>query len=222
VKLRGSARILKCKAIFSVRVSVGAFNGLNDDGRPTAVLLHLQHAFEMLLKAALRQKRVPVFDKVTGRSIGFESAIRQAQQPSGIKLTEEEAGTLRAIDAMRDDEQHWYNEVDEGILYVHARAAITLINDLLQRVFDEHLAEPAHDFDVLVDREYQHAPATRRRLVKVGGRVLSVFPASRQRGAHLIDAPTRARRAFERRIYALIALVDASRTTPPDAGSAGT
>jgi AcrR family transcriptional regulator len=37
----------------------------------------------------------------------------------------------------------------------------------------------------------------------------------------LIDAPTRARRAFERRMEALIALVDASRTTPADAASTG-
>jgi hypothetical protein len=166
VKLRSSARILKRKAVSSLRVSVGAFNGVSDEGRATTVLLHLQHAFEMLLKSALNHKRVPVFDKKTGRSIGFESAIRQAQQTDGIKLTEEEAGTLRAIDAMRDDEQHWYNEVDEGILYVHARAAITLFDDLLQRVFNEHLAEhlplrvlplsteAPQDFDFLVDREY--------------------------------------------------------------------
>jgi hypothetical protein len=134
VKLRSSARILKRKAVSSLRVSVGVFNGVSDEGRATTVLLHLQHAFEMLLKSALNQNRVPVFDRKTGRSIGFESAIRQAQQAAGIKLTEEEAGTLRAIDVMRDDEQHWYNEVDEGILYVHARAAITLFDDLLQRV----------------------------------------------------------------------------------------
>jgi hypothetical protein len=166
VKLRSSVRTPKRKAVSSLRVSVGAFNGVSDEGRATTVLLHLQHAFEMLLKSALNQKRVPVFDRKTGRSIGFESAIRQAQQTDGIKLTEEEAGTLRAIDAMRDDEQHWYNEVDEGILYVHARAAITLFDDLLQRVFDEHLAghlprrvlplstEAPQDFDFLVDREY--------------------------------------------------------------------
>jgi hypothetical protein len=120
----------------------------------------------MLLKSALHQRRVPVFDNKTGRSIGFEAAIRQAQQTNGIKLTEEEAGTLRAIDAMRDDEQHWYNEVDEGILYMHARAAITLYDDLLDRAFGEKLAEhlplrvlplstePPQDFDLLVDREY--------------------------------------------------------------------
>jgi hypothetical protein len=175
VKLRSSARILKRKAVSSLRVSVGAFNRVSDEGRATTVLLHLQHAFEMLLKSALNHKRVPVFDKKTGRSIGFESAIHQAQQTDGIKLTEEEAGTLRAIDAMRDDEQHWYNEVDEGILYVHARAAITLFDDLLQRVFNEHLAEhlplrvlplsteAPQDFDFLVDRECKDRRITQAR-----------------------------------------------------------
>jgi hypothetical protein len=106
VKLRSSARILKRKAVSSLRVSVAAFNGVSDEGRATTVLLHLQHAFEMLLKSALNQRRIAVFDKQTGRSIGFESAVRQAQQTDGIKLTEEEAGALRAIDALRDDEQH--------------------------------------------------------------------------------------------------------------------
>lgn len=120
----------------------------------------------MLLKAALNQKQVSVFDKSTGRSIGFEAVIRQSEQTAGIKLNPEEAGTLRAIDAMRDDEQHWYNDVDEALLYVHLRAAVTLFDDLLQRVFGEHLTdhlprrilpvstEPPQDFQVLIDREY--------------------------------------------------------------------
>lgn len=167
MKLRSSARILKRKAVASLRASIGSFNGLSDEGRTTTVLLHLQHSFEMLLKAALNQKQVTLFDKKTGRSISFEAAVKQAQQTADIKLTDEEAGTLRTIDAMRDDEQHWYNEVDEGILYVHARAAVTLFDDLLQRVFDEPLAEhlplrvlpvsteAPQDFQLLVDREYK-------------------------------------------------------------------
>jgi hypothetical protein len=36
------------KAISSIRASMTAFNSPHDDGRVTAVLLHLQHAFEML------------------------------------------------------------------------------------------------------------------------------------------------------------------------------
>ena len=73
--------------------------------------------------------------RLRGVLSGSNPRIRyKHEQTSGIKLTQEEAGTLRAIDAMRNDEQHWYNEVDEGILYVHARAAITLFDDLLQRI----------------------------------------------------------------------------------------
>jgi hypothetical protein len=166
MKLRSSARILKKKAVASFRRSVSAFNSVEDEGRVTTVLLHAQHAFEMLLKAALNQKQIDVFDKSTGRSIGFEAVVRQSIQTVGIKLTDEEAGTLRAIDALRDDEQHWYNEVDEAILYVHLRAAVTLFDDLLNRVFSERLVEhlprrilpvstePPQEFQVLVDREY--------------------------------------------------------------------
>ncbi len=73
------------------------------------MLLHLQHAFEMLLKAVLVQTGKPVFDQATGRSVGFERCIGLAVSDDTVKLPETDAGTLRAIDAMRDDEQHWFN-----------------------------------------------------------------------------------------------------------------
>ena len=93
-----------------MRSAMAAFNSPDDDGRATGVLLHLQHAFEMLLKAALVQGGVRVMDKTTGRSISFEQSVRQAQQAARIRVKDDEAGTLRAIDALRDDEQHWFNE----------------------------------------------------------------------------------------------------------------
>jgi hypothetical protein len=62
----------------------------------TQVLLSLQHSFEMLLKAVLVQQGVRVFDKELGRSIGFEACLRQAANNSWIKLTDAEAGTVRA------------------------------------------------------------------------------------------------------------------------------
>lgn len=49
----------------------------------------------MLLKAALEAKKVPVFDKRSGKSISLESAIRKCQQAEGIKLSDEEAGSIR-------------------------------------------------------------------------------------------------------------------------------
>jgi len=162
-----SARILKHKALASVRASIAAFNGFEEDGRVTEVLLRMQHAFEMLLKAALNAQNVSVFDKSTGRSVGVDRAINLAQGDAKIKLTDDEAGLIRAIDAMRDDEQHWYTSVDEGILYMHVRASVTLFDDLLSRVFNERLgshipkrvlpigAEPPKDFQLLVDEAFE-------------------------------------------------------------------
>ena len=148
-----------------MRSAMTAFNSLEEGGRATRVLLHLQHSFEMLLKAALVQDKQAVFDKRTGRSITFEKCVNLGQAKP-IALTAEEQGTLRTIDAMRDEEQHWYSVVDEGLLYLYARAGVTLFDDLLSRVFGERLAdqmplrvlpvgtEPPQDFQTLVDREY--------------------------------------------------------------------
>jgi hypothetical protein len=84
-----------------------------------------------------------------------------------IKLSEADAGTLRAIDALRDEEQHWFGEVSEQILYLHVRAGVTLFDDLLQRVFGERLAgllpervlpvsaDPPQDLQLLLDDEYR-------------------------------------------------------------------
>ena len=166
MKLKQEARVLRKKALSSLTAATTALNSPVDDGRVTLVLLSLQHAFEMLLKAALVQNGVSVFDKKLGRSLGFEKCVNLAEGNSAIKVTKDEAGTLRTIDAMRDDEQHWFNEVSEQLLYVHARAAITLFDELLQRVFGEHLADylptrvlpistdPPRDLDVLIDEEY--------------------------------------------------------------------
>lgn len=163
-----NVRVLRSKAIASLRTGVSAFNGLDNDGRTTVVLLSLQHSFEMLLKAILEAKKDKgVFDKRSQKSISLDKAINRCQQIEGVKLTDEEAGVIRHLDAMRDAEQHWHLVVDEGLLYHNARATVTLFDDLLQRVFSEHLskyipsrvlpisAEAPMALDLLVDREFQ-------------------------------------------------------------------
>jgi hypothetical protein len=166
MRLRQETRVLKRKALSSLITATEAFNSPHDEGRVTQVLLHLQHAFEMLLKAALVQAGVSVFDRKTGRSIGFDKCVNLAMGDDTIKLSEADAGTLRAIDAMRDDEQHWFNEVPEQLLYLHARAGVTLFDELLQRVFGDRLADhlpvrvlpistdPPQDLAILLDEEY--------------------------------------------------------------------
>lgn len=178
MRLRQEARVLKRKALVSLTTAAEAFNSPRDEGRVTRVLLHLQHCFEMLLKAALVQARVPVFDRTSGRSLGFESCLRLAVSNAVIKLSEADAGTLRAIDAMRDDEQHWFNEVSEQLLYLHVRAGVTLFDDILQRAFNEPLAallparvlpvsaDPPRDLGLLLDDEFSQI----RQLLRPGRR----------------------------------------------------
>jgi hypothetical protein len=166
MNLKQGARVLKRKALSSLITAMEAFNSPRDDGRATRVLLHLQHSFEMLLKAALVQTGISVFDQKTGRSEGFGRCVNLAMGADSIKLSDTDAGTLRAIDAMRDDEQHWFNEVSEQLLYLHARAGVTLFDDLLQRAFGDRLAEflpvrvlpvsaaPPQDLAIILDEEY--------------------------------------------------------------------
>ena len=176
MKLRREARTLKGKALCSLRRGVSAFNSYEEDGRMTAVLLHLQHAAEMLLKAMLVQKGVRVFDASKQTSIGFEKCVNLAA--AHCKLEPSEAGLLRALDAMRDAEQHWMIVVSEDALFLHARGFVTTFDDLLKRSLDDTLADhlPARvlpistqmpvGFDALVDREY----STIRELLKPGKR----------------------------------------------------
>jgi hypothetical protein len=92
MKLRQQARVLKRKALTSFITAAEAFNSPRDDGRVTKVLLHLQHSFEMLLKAALVQTRKPVFE-ASGRSITLERCIGLAMSDDTINLSEADAGT---------------------------------------------------------------------------------------------------------------------------------
>jgi hypothetical protein len=170
------ARLLRAKALASLRRCARAFNDFDDDGRVSTVLLHLQHSFEMLLKAALVEKNVRVFDKRKGRSVGFDKTVNLSSEQ--LELTPEQSGLLRAIDALRDDEQHFLGELNEGLLYLHVRAGVTLFADVLEKQFKEQLADhlpnrvlpistdPPADLDVLIDEQY----AQIKRLLQPGKR----------------------------------------------------
>jgi len=164
MKLKREARTLKAKAIASLKRGLEAFNNHDDEGRPEVVLLMLQHASEMLIKALLVQKGHDVFDKEKGTSIGIEKALNVAQSQGWMKAPQ--AGPIRAVDAMRDQAQHWMIVVPEDTLYINARALITVLDEVLNEHFQDSLADnlpirvlplstqPLPEFLVLVNREY--------------------------------------------------------------------
>ena len=163
-KLRREAKTLKVKALQSLRRGIECFNSFDEEGRITTTLLHLQHSGEMLLKAVLVQNQQPVFDKKQGTAIGFERCVNLCKSHCG--LSDGEAGALRTIDSMRDAAQHWIIYVDEELLFLHARAFITVFDDVVKRSLFTSLAEhiparvlplssnPPSSFDLLVDRQF--------------------------------------------------------------------
>jgi len=61
--------VLHNKAVASLVTAMTAFNSPVDTGRTTHVLLHLQHAFEMLLKAALSARVLDVNQHSVERAV---------------------------------------------------------------------------------------------------------------------------------------------------------
>lgn len=196
MKLRREARTLKQKALSSLRRGIVAFNDYDDDGRVTTVLLHFQHTCEMLLKAALIQKRVNIFDG-SGRTFSLEKCASLAKQH--CEVTEGEAGLMRAIDSLRNAEQHWILWTDEDVFYLHARGLITAVDDILKRSFDDDLSshlpvrvlpvstQAPKDIDFIVDREFKKigdllAPGRRAR-DEARGRIRALLAME----SHVVD-----------------------------------
>jgi hypothetical protein len=164
VKLRREARTLKQKALSSLRRGLVSFNDFDEDGRVTTVLLYFQHGCEMLLKAALVQQRINIFDG-SGRTFSLERCATLAKQYCNV--TEGEAGLIRAVDSLRNAEQHWILWADEDVLYLHARGLVTAFDDILKRLFEDDLSrhlptrilpvstQVPKDIQFIIDREFK-------------------------------------------------------------------
>ncbi|WP_439660583.1 DUF3644 domain-containing protein [Lentzea sp. HUAS TT2] len=145
--MKKEARLLKEKSLSSLTLSVEHFNRPWDTGRTDAVLMLLDHSFEMLLKAAILHRGGRIRDPGEKNTIGFDQCVRRALSTDVIQfLTEEQALTLQSINGLRDAAQHHLVDISEGHLYLQAQSGITLYRDLLKLVFQEELR------DVLPDR----------------------------------------------------------------------
>jgi len=155
---------LKKRAINSLVLAIELFNRPHDDGRAESVLMLLHHAFEMLLKAIIKDKTGTVHAKGEKYSYGFDKCLEVAQNEIKV-ISADERATLSILDAHRDTAVHYYQEVSEELLYLQAQAAVTLFDDLLHRTFGYRLADcipqrvlpvstrPPKDLQMLIDSE---------------------------------------------------------------------
>src|ERR1700738_4074950 len=105
--MKREATLLLKKATDSLILAIEHFNRPIDLGRVSAVLIMLDHAFEMLLKAALLHRGGRIREPRKRETLGFDMCIRKGLSEGPIKfLTEEQAITLQTINGLRDAAQH--------------------------------------------------------------------------------------------------------------------
>lgn len=138
--MRKEVRQLRAKAVNSLVLSIDHFNRPWDRGRTEAVLILLDHSFEMLLKAAIRHRQGKIRRSREKQTIGFEACVRKALTDGDLKfLTEEQALTLQTINGQRDAAQHYLVDMSEHQLYFYAQAGVTLFRDVHDDVFSNKL-----------------------------------------------------------------------------------
>ncbi|WP_285907354.1 DUF3644 domain-containing protein [Pseudodesulfovibrio pelocollis] len=140
--MKKEARLLLERAYDSLLLSIELFNRPNDRGRVNAVLIQLDHAFEMLLKSAILARGGAIREPKARNTIGFDACVRKGVSEGAIKfLSDEQAVTLQAINGLRDAAQHHLLDIMEAQLYVHAQSGVTLFRDLLKSIFKQELSD---------------------------------------------------------------------------------
>jgi len=195
--LKREPKALLEKATDSLLLAVEHFNRPWNRGRAEAVLVFLDRAFELLLKAAIRHRGGKIRDRRERETYGLDRCVRKCLSEADVQcLVEEEALTIQIINSLRDAAQHYILDVAEPQLYTYTQAGVTLFGNLLKRVFDQQLADylpervlpvstmPPTDFPAMMDLEFREIkelvrPGSRRRLqARAKLRSLAVVEAS--------------------------------------------
>ena len=130
------------KASDSLLLGIERFNCPFERGRITSVLISLDHAFEMLLKASILQRGGRIRRRGESETLGFDACVRVGLSDARVKfLTEEQALTLQMLNGLRDAAQHHLITIEETQLYIDAQSAVTLFRDLLKSVFRQNLVD---------------------------------------------------------------------------------
>lgn len=195
--MKKEVRQLREKAINALVLSIDHFNRPWDRGRAEAVLILLDHSFEMLLKSAIRHKGGKIRKAREKQTIGFDACVRRGLTDASLKfLTDEQALTLQTINGQRDAAQHYLVDMSEHQLYFYAQAGVTLFRDIHDDIFEERLllelpervlpisTTAPKDLAALFDKEIEEikgllAPGTRKRMDAVAkARSLAVLESA--------------------------------------------
>jgi hypothetical protein len=194
--LRREARLLHEKSLDSLFLAIEHFNRPSDRGRPEAVLILLDRAFELFLKAAILHRGGRIREPRAKETIGFEKAVRKCLSEVPVTfLSNEEALTIQMVNSLRDAAQHYLLELSEQQLYLHCQAGVTLFGELQKRVFGLLLRDqlparvlpvttrPPESLEKLIDLEFEEV----KNLLKPGKR-RAVQARAKLRAMAILDA----------------------------------
>jgi hypothetical protein len=180
--VRKEAKVLLAKAADSLVLSIDHFNSAWDRGREESVLILLDRAFELLLKAIIIHKDGKIREPRAKETIGFDKCVRKCLSEDGVRcLTEDQAITIQIINSLRDAAQHYILDISEQQLYLYAQAGLTLFCALAHREFGTEIADilpsrvlpasttPPQSLQALIESEFAEVrtllrPGSRRRL----------------------------------------------------------
>ena len=194
--MKREAKYLLKKATDSLVLSIEHFNRPSDRGRVDAVLILLDHAFEMILKAAIVRRGGKIRKPGERQTIGFDECLRKGLSDGRIKfLGKEQVLQLQALNNLRDAAQHYLIDLSEQHLYLHAQAGLTLFRDILRDVFGEGLnvqlpsrvlplsTTPPTDLATVFELEIEEV----RKLLKPGKR-RRMEASAKLRGLAIVDS----------------------------------
>lgn len=135
--MKREARYLLGKSLDSAVIGIDHYNRLWDRGRTEAVLIFMDRAFELLMKAIIVNRGGKISDrKDRTLSIGSSEALRRCVSNAQFKcISEEEAISVQSLNLLRDAAQHYIVSVSEGQLYVYAQSGLSIYLGLLKSEF---------------------------------------------------------------------------------------
>jgi len=166
--MKKRAKMLFEKSLDSLLLSIEHFNRPWDRGRQEAVLILMDRAFELLMKAIILEKGGKIREPLQKETIGHEKCVRKCITDAQVKcMTEEQGLTIQIVNSLRDAAQHDIVHVSERDLYMCCQAGVTLYRDLIKDQFKEDLrdhfpervlpvsTEPPKDLHTLIEADFK-------------------------------------------------------------------
>ena len=139
--MRKEVKLLLDSGLDSLLLSIEHFNRPWDRGRVVSVLMHLNHGFEMLLKAVILYKGSKIRERGKKETIGFDHCVRKCLSDIQVQcLTKEQALTIQMINSVRDAAEHYLLDITEEQFYIHVQSGVTLYRDILLKIFNMKLS----------------------------------------------------------------------------------